>query len=186
MVAMVTLESLGPRVCILGPSGSGKSTLAAAIARTRGLHAIHLDQLGHLPNTQWQVRPHDEFKAMHDEAVLADHWVMDGNYSRCLPQRLERATGVIRLDISTSKSLLRYFRRCLFERSRVGGLAGAHDRIGWVMLHHIVITSRRSRGRNEAQFAAVTLPKIRLATPGAITEFYDREGLACLGDLGRG
>lgn len=175
---MVTLEKLGSRICILGPSNSGKSTLADAIARTKGLRAIHLDRLGHLPNTAWQVRPHDEFKALHDEAVLDDRWVIDGNYSRCLPQRLERTTGIIRLEISTSKSLLRYFRRCLFERSRIGGLAGAPDRIGWTMLHHIVITSRRNRERNEAQFSAVTLPKIRLATPRAVTEFYEREGLS--------
>lgn len=31
---------------------------------------------------------------------------MDGNYSRCLPQRLARATGFILLDTSTATSLL--------------------------------------------------------------------------------
>ena len=34
---MALLESLGPRIAILGPSNSGKSTLAQAIARQRGL-----------------------------------------------------------------------------------------------------------------------------------------------------
>src|SRR5690606_26129121 len=35
-----------------------------------------------------------------------------GNYSRLLPQRLEKATGFILLDIPTTTSLYRYFRRC--------------------------------------------------------------------------
>jgi Cytidylate kinase len=39
------LPDLGERICILGPSNSGKSTLAEAIARKRGLQAVHSDQL---------------------------------------------------------------------------------------------------------------------------------------------
>ncbi|MET3722789.1 hypothetical protein [Sphingomonas trueperi] len=49
----MTLDDLGPRLCILGPSNSGKSTLAFAIAAARGLPPIHLDQLHHLPHTDW-------------------------------------------------------------------------------------------------------------------------------------
>jgi adenylate kinase family enzyme len=81
------LEELGERICILGPSNSGKSTLAAAIARKRGLRAVHLDQLHHLPQTDWKVRPSHEFVALHDEAIANDRWVMDGNYSKLFPKR---------------------------------------------------------------------------------------------------
>lgn len=174
---MIALDDLGPRVCILGPSGSGKSTLAAAIARKKRLRPVHLDQLHHLPNTDWQVRPDAEFLALHDAALAGEGWVMDGNYARCLPQRLERATGVIKLDTETITSLVRYFRRCWFEHSRVGGLAGGKDSVKWDMIHHIVVTTRQNRKRNEAQFAAVTLPKINLATSGALAGFYRREGI---------
>ncbi|HUA80436.1 MAG TPA: hypothetical protein VL997_08700, partial [Dyella sp.] len=74
------LHELGERICILGPSNSGKSTLANAIARKRGWLAIHLDQLFHLPGSDWIPRPLDEFVALHDEAIQGDTWVMDGNY----------------------------------------------------------------------------------------------------------
>src|SRR5580698_5832063 len=121
---LAELAELGERICILGPSNSGKSTLADAVARKRGLKAIHLDQLYHLPHTDWQARPQNEFLALHDEAVRGERWVIDGNYSKCLPQRLERATGLILLDISTVASLLRYVRRTLFERARFGALDG--------------------------------------------------------------
>jgi adenylate kinase family enzyme len=178
----MTLDDLGPRICILGPSNSGKSTLADAIARARDLPAVHLDQLHHLPDTDWQPRPDAEFITLHDAAIAGEHWVIDGNYSRCLPQRLSRATGVILLDVSTATSLWRYLRRTLFERgSRIGGLAGARETLKWDMLHHIVIATPRSRKRNAATFTRLGLPGIRLSSPQAIERFYRNEGLSRAG-----
>ena len=104
------LDELGERICIPGPSNSGKSTLATAIARRRGLPAVHLDQLFHLPRTDWQPRPEAEFLALHDQAIRQPRWVMDGNYTRCLGRRLERATGLVLLDVPMAVSLLRYVR----------------------------------------------------------------------------
>lgn len=104
------LDELGERICILGPSNSGKSTLATAIARRRGLPAVHLDQLFHLPRTDWQPRPEAEFLALHDQAIRQPRWVMDGNYTRCLGRRLKRATGLVLLDVPMAVSLLRYVR----------------------------------------------------------------------------
>ena len=101
----MNLDTLGPRICILGPSNSGKSTLADAIAAKQGLEPIHLDRLYHLPHTDWQPRPAGEFLTLHDAAIAGERWVMDGNYSSCLPQRLARATGLILLDLSTPLSL---------------------------------------------------------------------------------
>ncbi len=126
--AWLPLPELGRRICILGPSNSGKSTLAEAIARKCGLAVVHLDQLHHLPHTDWQPRPPGEFLALHDEAIRGDAWVMDGNYSGCMPQRFRRATGVILLDIPTPLSLFRYVNRCLSGRTRAGGLM-LHDRL---------------------------------------------------------
>ena len=72
------LAEFGQRICILGPSNSGKSTLAAAVARKLGLPVVHLDQLHHLPDTDWQPRPRSEFVALHDAAIAGERWVMDG------------------------------------------------------------------------------------------------------------
>jgi hypothetical protein len=102
---------------------------------------------------------------------------MDGNYSRCLPQRLERATGVILLDASTGLSLLRYVRRCWFERERVGGLEGGKDSVKWAMIRYIALTTPANRKRYDTLFATVRLPKVRLATPRSLGSFYRSEGL---------
>jgi adenylate kinase family enzyme len=173
----MTLDDLGPRICIMGPSNSGKSTLATAIARARNLQLIHLDQLFHQPNTDWEARPAEEFIALHDKAVSGERWVMDGNYSRCLPQRLAKATGVILLDTPTTVSLYRYFRRCWFERRRLGGLEGNQDSVKWSMIRHIAITTRANRKRYDALFDSISLPKVRLSTPAALAVLYQTEQL---------
>ncbi len=161
----------------MGPSNSGKSTLAQAIARARDLTPVHLDQFRHLPNTDWQERPDQEFQALHDAALMGERWVMDGNYSKLLPQRLLRATGLIQLDVSTTISLLRYLRRSWFEHDRAGSLAGGKDSVKWVMIRHIAVTTRKNRERNREMFDRINLPKIRLSSPSELARFYRTEGL---------
>jgi adenylate kinase family enzyme len=171
------LDGLGPRICILGPSNSGKSTLAEAIGRARDLPLVHLDQLYHLPDTDWQPRARAEFVALHDAAIEAPRWVMDGNYSGTLPQRLSRATGFILLDVSTTISLFRYFRRSWFERDRRGALEGGKDSVKWSMIHHIAVTTRSNRKRYDEMFARVSVPKVMLRTPQELAAFYRETGL---------
>lgn len=138
------LVDLGQRICILGPSNSGKSTLAAAIGRVRSLPVVHLDQYRHLPGTHWVERPDIDFERMHNEAIDTDEWVIEGNYSRWLPGRLRRATGLVLLDASTTASVVRYFRRTLFEPDRAGSLEGTRDRVHIEMLRFILGPSGRT------------------------------------------
>ncbi|MBZ9985492.1 AAA family ATPase [Mesorhizobium sp. BH1-1-5] len=174
----MNLSDLGDRICILGPSNSGKSTLANVITRKRGLEAVHLDQLFHRPNTDWEQRPRDEFIALHDIAIAGERWVMDGNYSVCMPQRLQRATGLILLDISTASSLLRYFRRTLFEKDRPGALQGGRDSVKWDMIHHIAVVQPRNRKKYRAMFEEFDLPKLQLSSLRAIKQCFRDWNLA--------
>lgn len=169
---MRPLSELGERICILGPSNSGKSTLADAIARKSSLQAIHLDQLHHLPNTNWVPRPPNEFRALHDEAIAGERWVIDGNYSIHFPQRFQRATGVILLDVSTLTSLFRYVRRSIFERNRIGALAGGQDSIKFAMLHHIAVVTPGNRKRYADIYRQLHLPKIYLPSSRDLNRCY--------------
>ncbi|WP_353152102.1 AAA family ATPase [Pollutimonas bauzanensis] len=174
---MNTLDDLGPRICILGPSNSGKSTLAEAIACKRGLPAIHLDQLFHQPNTDWQPRPEADFLHLHDQAIQQEQWVIEGNYTRTIAQRLERATGFILLDVSTATSLFRYLRRTWFEHDRRGSLEGGMDTVKWRMIHHIAVVTPSNRRRHAELFESISLPKVDLASTSELKRFYRAEQL---------
>jgi adenylate kinase family enzyme len=174
---MLALSEFGERICIMGPSNSGKSTLADAIARKNRTQAIHLDVLHHLPGTDWKSRPFADFQRLHDAAIEAPRWVIDGNYSQLLPQRLERATGFILLDIPTPLSLFRYIRRCLFRGGRLGSLEGGKDSVKWNMLRHIAFTTPRNRKRYAELQRTVELPKIYLVSAGQIKGCYSEWGL---------
>jgi adenylate kinase family enzyme len=171
------LDDLGERICILGPSNSGKSTLAAAIERRRGLPAVHLDVLFHEPDTDWHPRPEAEFLRLHGLAIRQPRWVMEGNYTRCLDERLRRATGFILLDTSTATSLVRYFRRTWFERHRAGALPGSRDSVKWTMVRHIAVVTPPRRRAHAELFEDIALPKVRLATSDALARFYRAEEL---------
>ncbi len=161
---MVELSELGERICIMGPSNSGKSTLADAIARKTRTQAIHLDRLFHLPETDWDPRPFAEFQVLHDAAIEASRWVIDGNYSQLLPQRLARATGFILLDVSTPLSLFRYIRRSLLQPSRIGALEGGKDSVKTEVLRHIMRTTPKNRRRYAELLRTSNLPKAYLVS----------------------
>lgn len=143
---MPAIHSLGRRIVVLGPSNSGKSTLAVAIADKTGLPAVHLDQLRFLPNTNWQERSDDAFAKLHDSGIVEDSWIMEGNYSALLPQRLDRATGFILLSSNLWFRYYRYLKRTLWNaQTRAGHLEGGQDTLSWEMTHWIFKT------RNEAE-----------------------------------
>ncbi|MGH1550376.1 hypothetical protein ACRAWB_14865 [Leifsonia poae] len=172
------LADLGDRICIIGQSGSGKSTLAAAIGKRLGLPVVHLDQYRHLPGSQWQLRPDDAFAELHDSAIRTERWVIEGNYSKLMPQRLQRATGLIVIDMSTGASLARYVRRALQPAGRrIGGLPGTRDRLSWSMIRYLLLNTRASRRRRRAVFDESTLPKVFLSGSPATRRFYEGEGL---------
>ncbi len=151
----------------MGPSCSGKSTLAESIGRRTGLPVVHLDRLYHVPGSDWQRRFEEEFLAAHAEAIREEAWVIEGNYSRCLPERLQRATGFVLLDSSAAASLFRYVRRT-FARSRPGALNGNQDSIKLSMLWHVAVVTPRNRRRYRELFRNLELPKLSLNSLKAV------------------
>jgi adenylate kinase family enzyme len=171
----MSLDELGMRICIMGPSSSGKSTLAKAISDSKKLPAVHLDQLRHIPGSQWELRTNDEFTALHDAAIHDERWVIEGNYSRLLPERLERATGFILLDASAVPSVVRYLHRTWSRRARVGGLDGTADRVTVSMIRYILGEGQADRRRYRLLFQGLSLPKVLLADRAALGRFYRDE-----------
>ncbi|MEL7012955.1 MAG: AAA family ATPase [Pseudomonadota bacterium] len=175
---MIPLSALGPRIIILGPSNSGKSTLAVSIADKAGMPAVHLDQLRHVPHTNWQERSDSEFATLHDAAIARESWVMDGNYSSLLPKRADRATGLILLSSNVWLRYLRYVKRTLRNsQDRAGHLEGGEDHLSLKMTYWIFIT-RRSSERYARLLQETDKPSVHCQTAKELRSLYESWNLA--------
>lgn len=111
------------RIVVIGTSCSGKTTMARRLGQILGFKHIELDQLHWLP--EWQMRPLVEFRAMVEHEVSADHWVLDGNYSKVRDVVWSRATHLVWLNynfpVVFSRALGRTFRRVVGQEELFGG-----------------------------------------------------------------
>lgn len=136
---VASLHFLGNRICIIGPSCAGKSTLAERVGAMCSLPIFHLDQYAYTPNTNYELIPETQFAAYHQNIVAQKNWVIDGNYGKHLATRMERATGVIWLNMSLSGCLCRYFKRSFEgQNKRVGGLEGAEREFSWPLIYYMI------------------------------------------------
>lgn len=86
------------RILIIGCSCSGKSTLSRALGEKLGLPVVHLDQLWW--SEGWVHVTREEFDARLEAELAKDQWIMDGNFSRTMYQRLQRCDTIIYLDFN--------------------------------------------------------------------------------------
>jgi adenylate kinase family enzyme len=174
------LTTFGERIMICGASATGKSTLAAAIGHRLGLPVVHLDQLRFVPDSDFVDRPEAEYRALHDEAIARDSWIIDGDYSFSWDNRIARATGIIYLSDRTLMSFGRYVRRTLFERNRIGALPGGKDSLKWDVAHWVLFRAPRNVGRHRAALSSCGVPFLELNT------FREQERAYAAWDLERG
>ena len=86
------------RIVIFGCGGSGKSTLARKLGEKLNIPVIHLDQIYWRPG--WQPITDEEFDKILIEKLSEKEWIIDGNFNRTIPLRLEHCDTAIYLDFS--------------------------------------------------------------------------------------
>lgn len=104
------------RIIVIGCPGAGKSTLSIAMAKRLGLPLVHLDALFWKPG--WIESEQSEFDAKVQAAVNMPEWIIDGNYARTLPMRLERCDAVVYLDFPRSVCLFGVIKRYIKNRGK--------------------------------------------------------------------
>jgi adenylate kinase family enzyme len=143
---MIPLEEMGNRICVLGCSNSGKSTLSEALSKKLTIPVHHLDQYAHIENSNWQRQSDEVLIKKHTEIIREGAWIIDGNYSVCMNDRLDRATFVIWLDPSVFSSIFRYFTRSIKNNpNRPGRLAGARKEFSLWLIKWIVFNYPKNR-----------------------------------------
>jgi adenylate kinase family enzyme len=102
------------RISVIGTSGSGKTAFAGKLAAILRIPHVELDDLHW--EAEWKEAPIDVFRLRVREAIVADRWVIDGNYSKSVRGLVwERADTVIWLDFSFIVTLYRVARRTIFR-----------------------------------------------------------------------
>ena len=99
------------RILIIGCGGAGKSTLARQLGKLTGLPVVHLDKLFWHPG--WVESTKEEIDAKIAAALDEPQWIMDGNYNRTLPMRIQKCDTVIYLDFSRFACLMGVAKRVL-------------------------------------------------------------------------
>lgn len=171
---MVQLKDLGHRICIIGPSSGGKSTLALALSKKLNIEVCHLDQLAHIPYTDWQPRDRKLLEADHNLFLeLHKTWIIEGNYSFLMPERFARATSVIWLDFDLWGSLRRYIWRS-FQGvdARPGNLEGATQQFSWEHLHYMTFLAPQKRANYQNLLQKSDVTTLRLHSFQELKKYY--------------
>lgn len=136
------------RILIIGCSGSGKSTLARAMGEKTGIPVVHLDQLWWKPG--WVESDREEFDARLEAELAKPRWIMDGNFSRTMPQRFKRCDTVIYLDFNRFTCLWGMFRRVTgyYGKVRPDMSEGCPERFDLEFIRWIWNYNQKNRLRN--------------------------------------
>lgn len=133
------------RVLIIGNAGSGKSTFAKKLAKRTGLPLIHLDRLYWQGN--WEHLSREEFDNILQEELEKPQWIMDGNFNRTIPHRLQYCDTVFFFDIPTPVCLWGVTKRILQSygktRADMGGNCPERFDRQKVALYRNVLTFNR-------------------------------------------
>ena len=144
---------LGKRIMVLGSSASGKSTLASYLGKLTGIDVVHLDRIFWKPG--WVETPGNEMDSLIMEAASRERWIIDGNYSRTLDLRMERADTVIYIDLNRYICIFRALKRRIKNRGKTRDDMGegCPEKIDLEFLLWIWNFPKRSR---EATLAKIT------------------------------
>ena len=136
------------RIMIIGCGGSGKSTLARQLGDKLNLPVVHLDKLFWHPG--WVESSKEEIDEKIMTAMAEPRWIMDGNYNRTLPMRLEKCDTVIYLDFSRFTCLMGVAKRIMtsYGKVRPDMGAGCPERIDWEFLRWVWNFNRNNREKN--------------------------------------
>jgi adenylate kinase family enzyme len=164
------------RILVIGSGGAGKSTLARRLGDKLTIPVIHLDRLYWRPG--WVEPDRTEWAKKIEELISQECWIMDGNYSGTLAERLCACDTVVFLDLPRLTCLWRVLTRALrlHGRSRPDMAPGCAEKLDLAFLLWVWRYPARSRGKVlsllEAHRSSCNV--ICLRTPEQVENFLRR------------
>lgn len=160
------------RVLIIGSPAAGKSTAARKIAQITGLKLIHLDYYYWLPD--WERPQKQEWVNKVNKLISQSSWIIDGNYSSTLKERLKRADTVIFLDYPTYITMWRLLLRTLKGGREKEFPAGCQARMDWSFFPYVYRYRNDRRQKDIAILADFTGETYHFRSPAELSRFIKK------------
>jgi len=91
------------RVIIIGCPGSGKTTFAEKLQKVTDLPLYYLDAIWHKPDRTHISR--EEYDRKLAQIFKTEEWIIDGNYSRTIEERIQNSDTIFLFNLSTEVCL---------------------------------------------------------------------------------
>ena len=166
------------RILLIGNAGAGKTTFARELAQKLRLPLVHLDRL--YWHGSWEHLSREEFDRALQRELEKPEWIIDGNFSRTIPHRLEYCDTVFYFDFPAAVCLAGITRRTLTNlgkaRSDMGGNCVEHFDRHKLSLYRSVLTFNRQHRKayygllNNAEGVRVIVFKSRRQANGFLKQ----------------
>jgi len=124
------------RIMIFGKPGAGKSTFALKLHQKLGIPLYHLD--AYFFTHYWTKRNYEEFMAIQHDLVTQDFWIIDGNCTRSLETRYQKADVCIYFNFSRSHCLRGIVKRFFSKDQSIKDRAEhCYEKITWQLIAYL-------------------------------------------------
>lgn len=95
------------------------------------LPVVHLDT--YYWNADWVPKPNEEWNNIVEQFINEEHWIMDGNYSRTMDIRINKADLIIFLDMPRLLCIYRIIKRRIIyhKKSRPDMNQECPEKLDW-------------------------------------------------------
>lgn len=112
------------KITVIGCAGSGKTTFSKMLAERLHLPLYTIDELYYGPN--WTKISQEELKDKLVQIMHEPEWVIDGQYTKLIPLRLEYVDTVIFFDLPKRVVMWRVIKRYIQQKREKEGVAGSN------------------------------------------------------------